>query len=182
MDIALVILAVFALGLGALARGVVFDQLPGNAVKHETIIIVVSVIVALGGIALGWVIYRGRKLGVDADPLAVKPLREKLWFDEYYADTVEQLWKLAAITWEQLNELLLFLRDMFVAVLQGVSSAFAIGGDRKLIDTLAFDGLCDWFRSLGYVVTRPQNGFLPSYLRLIAIGAVALGLMVFWMS
>ena len=182
MTVPLIILAVFALGLGALAHGTVFDKLPGVAAKHETIVIVISVVVALGGIALGWLVYRGRKLGVDTDPLAVRPLREKLWFDEYYADTVEQLWKLAAITWEQLNELLLFLRDMFVAVVQGVSSAFAVGGDRKLIDTLAFDGLCDWFRSLGYAVTRPQNGFLPSYLRLIAIGAVALGLMVFWMS
>ena len=89
---------------------------------------------------------------------------------------------MAAIIWEQLNELLLFVRDMAVALARGLSSAFAIGGDRKLIDTLAFDGLCEKLRSAGHAVTRPQNGFLPGYLRLIAIGAVALGLMVFWMS
>jgi NADH-quinone oxidoreductase subunit L len=182
MTVPLVILAVFALGLGALAHGIVLDKLPGEAAKHETIIVVVSVIVALSGIALGWLIYSGRKLGVDSDPLAVAPLREKLWFDEFYASTVGRLWILAAIIWEQLNELLLFVRDMAVALARGLSSAFAIGGDRKLIDTLAFDGLCEKLRSAGYAVTRPQNGFLPGYLRLIAIGAVALGLMVFWMS
>jgi len=182
MTVPLVILAVFALGLGALAHGTVFDKLPGEAAQHDTIIIVVSVIVALGGIALGWLIYGGRNLGVASDPLAVEPLREKLWFDEFYAVTVGRLWNLAAIIWEQLNELLLFVRDMAVTLARGLSSAFAIAGDRKLIDTLAFDGLCEKLRSAGHAVTRPQNGFLPGYLRLIAIGAVALGLMVFWMS
>jgi NADH-quinone oxidoreductase subunit L len=182
LTVPLVILAIFALGLGALAHGTVLDKLPGEAAKHETIIIVVSVIVALGGIALGWLIYSGRKLGVDSDPLAVAPLREKLWFDEFYAVTVGRLWNLAAIIWEQLNELLLFVRDMAVALTRGLSSAFAIGGDRKLIDTLVFDGLCEKLRLAGHAVTRPQNGFLPNYLRLIAIGAVVLGLVVFWMS
>ena len=182
MTVPLVILAVFALGLGALAHGTVFDKLPGEAAQHDTIIIVVSVIVALGGIALGWLIYGGRNLGVASDPLAVEPLREKLWFDEFNVVTVGRLWNLAAIIWEQLNELLLFVRDMAVTLARGLSSAFAIAGDRKLIDTLAFDGLCEKLRSAGHAVTRPQNGFLPGYLRLIAIGAVALGLMVFWMS
>ena len=182
MTVPLVILAVFALGLGALARGIVFDKLPGEAAKHEAIIIAVSVIVALGGIVLGWVIYRGRKLGVDADPLAIKPLREKFWFDEYYANTVEQLWSLISIIWEQLNELLLFARDTFVEFARVLSSAFAIGGDRRLIDMMAFDGLCNWLRSMGYAVTRLQNGFLPGYLRLIAIGTAILGLFVFWIS
>ena len=61
-------------------------------------------------------------------------------------------------------------------------AAFAIGGDRKLIDTLAFDGMCNQLRSAGHAVTRPQNGFLPGYLRLIALGAVALGVLVFWIK
>ena len=138
--------------------------------------------VALGGILIGWLIYRGRKLGEDADPLAIAPLREKLWFDELYAATVGRLWNLAAIIWEQLNELLLFVRDMLVALARGISSLFAISGDRKLIDTLAFDGLCNKLRSAGHAVTRPQNGFLPGYLRLIALCAVVLGLLVFWIS
>ena len=179
MTVPLVILAVFALGLGAFVR---YGLLPEKFEAHGKIVLIVSLVVALGGILLGWLVYSGRKLGVDSDPLAVEPLREKLWFDEFYAVTVGRLWNLAAIIWEQLNELLLFLRDMFVALVQGLSSAFAIGGDRKLIDTLAFDGLCEKLRSAGHAVTRPQNGFLPGYLRLIAIGAVALGLMVFWMS
>jgi NADH-quinone oxidoreductase subunit L len=182
MTVPLVILAVFALGLGALVHSTVFDKLPGEAAKHETIVIAVSIAVALGGILIGWLIYRGRKLGEDVDPLAIAPLREKLWFDEIYTATVGRLWNLTTIIWEQLNELLLFVRDMAVALTRGLSSAFAIAGDRKLIDTLVFDGLCDKLREASHAVTRPQNGFLPGYLRLIAMGALVLGLLVFWIS
>jgi NADH-quinone oxidoreductase subunit L len=182
MTTPLFILAVFALGLGALAHKTVFAKLPGDAAEHETIVIAVSIAVALGGILIGWLIYRGRKLGEDADPLAIAPLREKLWFDEFYAATIGRLWNLAAIIWEQLNELLLFIRDIAVAAARGLSSLFAIVGDRKLIDSLAFDGLSNKLREAGHAVTRPQNGFLPGYLRLIAIGAVALGLLVFWIT
>jgi NADH-quinone oxidoreductase subunit L len=182
MTVPLIILAVAALGLGWLAHETVFEKLPGSAAPHETIIIVVSVAVALGGILIGWLLYGGRELGEAPDPLAVEALREKLWFDELYAATVGRLWNLMAIIWEQLNELLLFVRDMVVALARALSSAMAIGGDRRFIDTFAFDGLCEKLRDCGWAVTRPQSGFLPGYLRLIAFGAVALGLLLIWMT
>ena len=182
MTVPLVILALFALGLGGLAKDSVLAKLPGEAAQHETIVIVVSIAVALGGIALGWLIYRGRALGQATDPLAVTPLVRKLWFDELYAATVGRLWSLAIIIAEQLNELLLRVRDLAVLLADRTGNAFAIGGDRKLIDTLAFDGMCNRLRSAGHAVTRPQNGFLPGYLRLIALGAVALGVLVFLMK
>ena len=182
MTVPLVILAVFALGLGGLAKSSVLTNLPGQAPPHETIVLIVSVAVALGGIALGWLVYRGRALGQAADPLAVTPLVRKLWFDELYAATVGRLWSLAIVIAEQLNELLLFVRDLAVTLADRIGNAFAIGGDRKLIDTLTFDGMCNRLRSAGHAVTRPQNGFLPGYLRLIALGAVALGILVFWIK
>jgi len=182
MTLPLVFLALFALGLGGLAKDSVLANLPGKAPLHETIVIVVSIAVALGGIALGWLIYRGRALGQEDDPLAVTPLVRKLWFDELYAATVGRLWALAIVIAEQLNELLLFVRDLAVLLADRIGNAFAIGGDRKLIDTLAFDGMCNRLRSAGHAVTRPQNGFLPGYLRLIALGAVALGVLGFWMK
>ena len=61
-----------------------------------------------------------------------------------------------------------------------IASAFAVYGDRMLIDSFAFDGLCDRLRSAGRAATRPQNGFLPGYLRLIALGTVLLGALVLW--
>ena len=185
MTVPLLILSVFALGLGALAKDYLMDHLPpykNPVAEHETIVIIVSIAVALGGIALGFLIYRSRALGQATDPLAVTPLVRKLWFDELYAATVGRLWALAIIIAEQLNELLLFVRDLAVLLADRIGNAFAVGGDRKLIDMLAFDGMCDRLRSAGHTVTRPQNGFLPGYLRLIALGAVALGLLVSWMK
>jgi len=182
MTLPLVILAVFALGLGGLAKGSVLAKLPGETAHHTTVVLAVSIAVALGGILLGWLIYRGRALGQAADPLAVTPLVRKLWFDELYAATVGRLWSLAIIIAEQLNELLHFIRDLLVTLANKIGTGFAVGGDRKLIDKLAFDGMCNQLRSAGHAVTRPQNGFLPGYLRLIALGAVALGVLVFWIK
>ena len=181
MTTPLVILALFALGMGMVLEKSIFAKLQGKLI-HDNFVIAVSMAVALGGIALGWLIYRGRALGQAADPLAVTPLVRKLWFDELYAATVGRLWALAIVIAEQLNELLLFVRDLAVLLADRIGNAFAIGGDRKLIDTLAFDGMCNRLRSAGHAVTRPQNGFLPGYLRLIALGAVALGLLVSWMK
>jgi len=178
MTVPLLILSVFALGLGALARGSLLAKLPGAAAEHETIVIAVSIAVALGGIALGFLIYRGRALGQAADPLALRPFERKFWLDELYAATAGRLWTLLTVIAEQLNALLLFIRDLAVEVASRIGSAFAVCGDRMLIDSFAFDGLCDRLRSAGRTATRPQNGFLPGYLRLIALGAVLLGVLV----
>ena len=181
MTVPLLILSVFALGLGALAKGDILKLLPGNPVlPHPGTVVAISIAVALGGIALGFMIYRGRALGQAADPLALKPFERKFWFDEIYEATVGRLWTLFTIISEQLNALLLFIRDLAVEVASRIGTGFAIGGDRKLIDSLAFDGMCARLRCAGRTVTRPQNGFLPGYLRLIALGAVLLTALVLW--
>ena len=181
MTVPLLILSVFALGLGALAKGSILELFPGKPVTpHPGTVIAVSIAVALGGIALGFLIYRGRALGQTADPLALKPFERKFWFDEIYEATVGRLWTLFTIISEQLNALLLFIRDLAVEVASRIGTGFAIGGDRKLIDSLAFDGMCARLRCAGRTVTRPQNGFLPGYLRLIALGAVLLTALVLW--
>lgn len=180
MTVPLLILSVFALGLGALAKGSLLAKLPGDAAEHETIVIAVSIAVALGGIALGFLIYRRRALGEAADPLALRPFERKFWLDELYTATVGRLWTLLTVIAEQLNALLLFIRNLAVEVASRIASAFAVYGDRMLIDSFAFDGLCDRLRSAGRAATRPQNGFLPGYLRLIALGTVLLGALVLW--
>ncbi|MBI96984.1 MAG: NADH-quinone oxidoreductase subunit L [Verrucomicrobiales bacterium] len=180
MTMPLCILAVFALGMGAVFEGTLFQKFEGK-ILHPQFVIMVSIAVAVGGVVIGWLVYAGRRLGgVAKDPLAVAPLENKLWFDELYENTVLRLWNLTALVWEQINELLLFARDMFVAVARALSSAFAIGGDRRLIDAFAFDGLCDRLRESGRHVNDRQDGFLSGYLRLIALGAVLLGVLIFW--
>jgi NADH-quinone oxidoreductase subunit L len=185
MTAPLIILAMFALGLGALAKGAVHTKLLnvyGVTAPHEKIVVGVSIVVSLGGILIAWLVYRGRRLGKDADLLAVAPLEQKLWFDELYAATVGNAWNVLASIWEQLNELVLFLRDLAVSLVHAISHFFASIIDRRLIDTVAFDGLCGVLRGVGHWAARTQHGFLPGYLRIIAFGAVALGLLVYLMK
>ena len=59
---------------------------------------------------------------------------------------------------------------------------WASGGAGKLVETVASDGRGSGLRAAGQAVTRPQNGCLPGYLRRIALGAVALGVLVFWIK
>jgi len=181
MTAPLVILAVFAILLGVVAKGSVLKNLGGGA-EHKFIVIAISWAVALGGIGIGWLVYGKRRLGEDPDPLAFNSAQNKLWFDEFYSATVGRLWNLIAIIWEQFNELLEFIRNIVTTAARSVGLFFAVCCDRVLIDTLAFDGLCDRLRSLGRSVAAQQDGFLPGYLRLIAIGAVMLGLLVFWIA
>jgi hypothetical protein len=63
-----------------------------------------------------------------------------------------------------------------------ISYFFAFVTDRRLIDTVAFNGLCGVLRGVGHWVARTQHGFLPGYLRVIAFGAVVLGLLVYLMK
>ena len=183
MTVPLLILSLFALGLGYLAKNYLMDHLPpykNPVAEHTGIVIGVSIAVALGGMTLGFLMYRGRALGSATDPLALRPFERKFWFDEIYDATVGRIWTLFIIISEQLNELLVFIRDLAVELASRIGTGFAIGGDRKLIDSLTFDGTCKRLLSAGYAATRPQNGFLPGYLRLIALGTVLLGALVLW--
>jgi len=71
---------------------------------------------------------------------------------------------------------------LVVSLVHAISHFFAFVTDRRLIDTVAFDGLCGVLRGVGHWAARTQHGFLPGYLRIIAFGAVALGLLVYLMK
>jgi len=181
MVVPLVILAVFAL-LGGLAVYVLPAFLGASEMPHHTMVMVIGVGVSLGGILIGWLVYRGRDLGADNDPLAVEALRNQMYFDETYEATVGGAWTVVSIVWEQLQELLKFLQSVTVRLARGLSRFFTVGIDRQLIDGFGFDGLCEALRGGGRAVVKTQSGLLPAYLRYIALGAVALGLLVFWMK
>ena len=50
------------------------------------------------------------------------------------------------------------------------------------LNHFGFDGVCEAIRGGARTVVKSQSGFLPAYLRYIALGAVVLGLLVFWMK
>ena len=177
----LVVLALFAI-FGGFANNIIPPKLGAGEQPHHSLVLYIGIGVSLGGILIGWLVYRRRALGEEADPLAPTSLQNRLYFDEIYEATVGRLWTLITIIWEQLNELLLFIRDLIVKLGRGLSHFFAIGIDRRMIDHFGFDGVCEAIRGGARAVVKSQSGFLPAYLRYIALGAVAIGLLVFWMK
>ncbi|MFP6886810.1 MAG: NADH-quinone oxidoreductase subunit L, partial [Opitutales bacterium] len=144
-------LAVFALGFGgyAMANGVLPKFGGIAATVHPTTVVVVSWLVSLGGIALGFLLYGRRRLGGEApDPLSgtfgklYGAMENKFYLDELYAGTVCRLWNLVALSAFILEVILSGLKVMAELLYNGVAALFLHGGDQTLIDRLAFDGTC----------------------------------------
>lgn len=107
MTLPLVILAVFAIGIGWFGISETFPIIGGiipnyvhefigstleempEALPFNIWPLIVSLVVALGGLSLGWLVYRNQKAGAE-DPLKVAlgpihtVLRNKYYFDEIY--------------------------------------------------------------------------------------------------
>ena len=108
MTVPLVILAIFAISLGwvgiphafpglgeispAWFQSFLGSMLPAEGMEeaHSNIPLVVSILVSLGGLLLGWLTYRGRATAEEKDPLhkglggVFNLLQHKYWIDEFY--------------------------------------------------------------------------------------------------
>jgi len=196
MTTPLVVLSVFAVGfgwvgipehfpgLGGLIPNWFHDFVGGTLIKHPKpvefswIPLTISLVVALGGLTLGWLVYKDVKAG-DADPLE-KPLgflypflKNKWYFDEFYSYFV-----IKPMTW--ISEV--FTKGMDQGVIDGILHFFAraalfIGHvfrnyfDKPVINELIGDKLgAYWtFQPAGRALSKTQTGRIQTYL----IGAVA---------
>ena len=156
------------------------------AVPFGTLLVMlVSAVIALGGIALSWRFYSQRNPATpeDPDPLeSIQPvaygwLRGKFYFDELYAMSVVRwnAWCGRASRW--LDEK---IWDNAVAAV----SLLIVGVSwlSRLIDefvvNLGFDQGCGGLRRSARQVSLWQNGQVQRYLRVIGL-ALAVGALVF---
>jgi NADH-quinone oxidoreductase subunit L len=191
MTLPLVVLAVFAIGAGWVGIPEHFPALGGlvpnwfhefvggtllehpEAVTFNAIPLMVSVLVALGGLGLGYLVYRGVKAGA-ADPLR-KPLAQlytvlekKYYFDELY----DFLFVRPAIWFAETFAYMFLDRRLIDGFLHGVSrAAYSLGGIfRNEFDTPVVNGIGDltaeltqWF---GGVLRKVQTGLVQQYMLL----------------
>lgn len=187
----LCILAAFALIFGGAAKHfeiTTYLDSEFSAPHHSTTVTVISLLVALGGLAIGFLIYGFRRNLSATEPDAIEKtarpvfrfLANRGYLDELYAATVGALWKWLAFAAEMIDAFLLVLSELFVLWTRQISALFAFKGDRLLIDQWSFDGFCQTLRGAGFLTTRAQNGYLTTYLRFIALGAALLGLLFWW--
>ena len=185
----LLVLAVFALGFGAFSMSRdILPTLGGSVVDdHPSVVVVVSWVVSLGGIAIGYLFYGRRSLSADLpDPLSAplgklySAMENKFYLDELYSASVCRLWNALAMIASGFEVCFNLSKVLSLILYECIADLLWRGGDKVVIDRIGFDGTCRWLRFGGFVATLPQSGFLPGYLRIVAAGSVVLGFLSWW--
>ncbi|HBG74374.1 MAG: hypothetical protein A2X25_13725 [Chloroflexi bacterium GWB2_49_20] len=158
MTLPLVILSVFAIGfgwvgipeefplLGGLLPNWLHEFVGGTLAEHPEILpfnimpLLTSLIVALGGLLVGWLVYRNVK-SVEEDKLQIKVLMNKYYFDEIYDFLFVKpaYWFAETFAYKFLDQTIIdgFLNSIG-GVAQGVGRAF-----RKYFDAPVVNGFGD---------------------------------------
>jgi NADH-quinone oxidoreductase subunit L len=138
--------------------------------------LVTSLVVALGGLFLGWWVYGRKALEAgQADPLA-KPLgpvyrwmQDRFYFDELYnAVLIQPVLKLAVWTYEFID------KQVIDGFLHGVArSAYRIGEAFRVFDRVVINGGADAFansiQELGRSFREIQTGRVQNYMLLVLL-------------
>lgn len=159
----------------------------GHLFEKEVLLAMgLSTVVALGGIWLGWRLYRspdaqaaGKDVVQQWQPGLFKLLQNKFYVDEFYEATFIALnrWWAGACDWLDRvvwNGMVRLVSMVFVA-LSWVNRLF----DEYVINR-GFDRACGQVRKGGKGATRLQTGQVQSYLRVIGIALVLLVLALTW--
>ncbi len=197
MTTPLVVLSVFAVGfgwvgipehfpaIGGLIPNWFHDFVGGTLIKHPKPVefswvpLTISLVVALGGLALGWLVYKDVKAG-DADPLE-KPLgflypflKNKWYFDEFYAFFVirPMTWVSEVFTYQWMDRGIIDgILHFFARAALLIGHFFRNAIDKPIVNELIGDKLgAYWtFQPAGRALSKAQTGRIQTYL----IGAVA---------
>jgi NADH-quinone oxidoreductase subunit L len=189
MTMPLVILAVFAVLLGALGTPIWpwFDSFLNGELATWNLVMLSSSIIVLTGLGLGWWLY-GRKPILSAaepdvlerlQPRVFNLLRHKFYVDEFYEATFIRLngWLSLISDW--------FDRWIWNGVVWGVSylvlglSWVARSADTYVVNP-SFDGGCHTATAGGRLLARLQDGQTQRYLRLVGVAFAVLVVFLIW--
>ncbi len=189
MTVPLVILAFFAVTAGWVGIPKAFPVLGGlippwfeefvgamlhgeaHAAGHSSVPLITSLVVALGGLYLGWLVYRGFKAGAK-DPIQVaapgvhNALKNKYWFDELY----HQIFVRPAYWISEIFSYKIIDQSIIDGILHGIA-AFGVwlgGFFRNVIDLPLWNRGFEWISArvpaLGGELRKTQDGNVQHYL------------------
>ncbi len=204
MTVPLIILAVFAVSAGwagiphtfPLLGGIipnwfgefVGSMLPGahEAEGHSPVPLLTSLVVALGGLTLGWLVYRNQQAGQPdplqkAAPAVHRVLKNKYYIDELYAIIFYRpaKWLSETFAYQWVD------RTVLDGILHGIARLGVLLGGvvRNGFDKPVINGAGDQIslktRDLGAALKPAQSGRVQQYL-LVAIGLVAAAGILFY--
>lgn len=200
MTAPLKILAFFAIALGVIGtpawpwfkaflgdRAARFD-LAGFSEPGLMPLMLTSTLVVFLGLGLGWWLYGNKSPDADVPDVlerAMPPiwalLRDRMYVDELYGVTVIAFYTWWARVADWLD------RRVWGGVVAGVALLFRGWAQlNRLLDVHwvdgGFDKSCEELSAGGGLVARVQSGRVQSYLRLLALGVVALIVILIWSS
>jgi NADH-quinone oxidoreductase subunit L len=200
MTVPLAILAFFAMALGLIGtpawpwfraflegRAATFGW-RGFTEPGLGLLMVTSSLVVFLGLGLGWRLY-GNKSPKPEEPDALEksvpwlwgPLRDRLYVDEFYGVTVIAFYKWWARVADWLD------RRVWGGIVALVAWIFALWAQlNRLLDINwvdgGFDKTCEELSEGGGLLASIESGRVQNYLRILAVGVVALVVILFWSS
>jgi NADH-quinone oxidoreductase subunit L len=208
MTVPLAILAFFAITLGWVGipqsfpvigkfssnwlGGFLSSMLPFEAEveAHSSIPLLTSLVVSLGGLTLGWLLYRKYKEATQVDPLqkGLGPIftlfQHKYWVDEFYNFVFirPSFWFAEKVSYEFIDKRVI---DGFLHLIGRfglwVGKVFRFGFDLPVVNG-AGDGLAAGTRGSGRLFSRMQNGKVQHYMGLAVLFMVITGIIVIYLA
>ena len=200
MTLPLVVLAFFAIALGAIGtpawpwfrafidgRSATFNS---HAFAEPGLLPLmgISTVVVFLGLGFGWQLYGGNSRKAD-DPDAIEKaapqlwavLRDRFYIDEFYSVTVIAFYA----WWARVSDWL--DRRVWGGLVAAVAWTFGRWAQlNRFLDTNWVDGTfdkgCEELASGGGLLARVQNGRVQTYLRILALAVAALAVLLIWSS
>ncbi len=148
----------------------------------------ISSLVVFLGLGFGWRLY-GNRSPKPEEPDALEksapwlwaPLRDRLYFDEFYGVTVIAFYKWWARVADWID------RRVWGGIVALVASLFALWAQfNRLLDIHwvdgGFDKTCEELSEGGGLLASIESGRVQNYLRILAVAVVALAVILFWSS
>src|SRR5512138_2375800 len=200
MTTPLVILAIFAVAygwvgipeefpvLGGLVPNWIHEFVGGTLAEHPEVLpfnwvpLLTSLLVALGGLTLGWLVYRNVNSAAE-DRLQIPLLKNKYYFDEIYDRILIKpaYWFAENVVYKFLDQGVIdgFLH-IFGPATGGIGSAIRNYFDLPVINRFFGDGLATVTQWVGGKLRFIQTGRIQQYLMLALVVFIAIGAVLYF--
>jgi NADH-quinone oxidoreductase subunit L len=157
-----------------------------HAEGHSLVPVLTSLVVSLGGLILGWLVYRRFKSATQQDPMEkglgyfFKVFQNKYWVDEFYEVVFIRPagWFAEKISYQLID---LTLIDGALhgigRIGNGLGKLFRFGFDQPVVNG-AGDGVAASTKGLGNLLRRMQNGKIQHYMGLAILFIVLITIAV----
>ena len=200
MTAPLVILSVFAIGFGWLGIPEHFPALGGlipnwihafvggtlaehpEALEFNLVPLLTSLVVALGGLYMGWLTYRGVSSPAE-DRLQIPLLKNKYYFDELYASLFVKpaYWFAETVIYKWMDKGFIDgILHIFDPLTNGLGSFIRNYFDLPVINRFFGDGSADVTYWFGGKLRAVQTGRIQQYLMYALIAFIAIGAALYY--